>query len=168
MHITTIVLIGLLLAIVVYDFKHMAIPLYVLLLAVITALIRLLLLNSVKPALSFLGINLLGCASIVLFSFIALFLLRKKVFNPLISHIGAGDLLFFPVLCASFSPLNFILFFVMALALVLVIKPVFFRLQGAFPLAGSMAVLFAAVLVVTEIMAFNLFNDNAVIHFIVL
>lgn len=167
MHIITIILIGLLLVIVVCDFKHLTIPLYVLLLTIMTAIIRLLLLNTLIPALSIAWINLLGCSAIILFAFLTLFLLRRKLFNPFKSHIGIGDIVFFPVLCFSFSPFNFIIFFVLALAIVLVLKPLLFRNKHEFPLAGGISALLAVILILSEIMTFNLYSDNAVINFII-
>jgi len=164
--IATIVFIILLLTVVVCDFKYMAIPLYLLLLTIIAAMIRLFLSNAFKPALLFTGINMLGCSAIILFSVLTLFLLKKKLFNPLHTHIGAGDLMIFPVLCVSFSPLNFLFFFVLTLALTIFIKPVFFRKTKTLPLAGCVSFFLVIVLIASELLAFDVYNDNDVLRFI--
>jgi hypothetical protein len=164
--ISTVICIVLLMIVFVFDIRHRAIPLYILFLAAGSALWRLLASVDLRPALFFAGMNLLGCLSILLFAFLTLFLLKRSVFNPLTGHIGAGDLLFFPVLCLSFSPVNFIVFFVFALALMLVLKPLLFRASDQLPLAGVVAIIMAVILVVSELFAIDLYSDALVLNFV--
>lgn len=163
MHISSIILILLLAPVAYYDFKNMSIPLFFLLFTVLAAFLRLISINSTEPGLSYAVINLTGCGILVACSFLVVFLMRRKVFNPLDTVMGKGDLVFFPVICCTFSPLNFILFFVLSLAVILLIKPLLSQYKKAFPLAGGISVLLAVTLFVAEISSFDLYNDYTVL-----
>jgi hypothetical protein len=163
-NVTSIVLIIILLLVVYYDFRYMAIPLYLLILAVSISIIRLLLSTDFRHGLSMAGINILGSSMLMLLTFLIVFIYRGKLFNPLNSLLGIGDLVFLPVLCFSFSPLNFIVFFILSLAFILLVKLLIFRSGKIIPLAGSQSVMLIFVIIETVIARFNSYNDILLIN----
>ena len=77
------------------------------------------------------------------------FSLRNKKFTNIINtYIGIGDILFFIVICAAFSPVNFLLFYLLGLLLTivgfLIYTSIMKRATAEIPLAGSMAALMMA------------------------
>jgi hypothetical protein len=160
----SILLICSLLFIAFHDFRDLTIPVYLLLIAISIAILRSIFASNLNMALSLGGINILGCSALILITFLVVFLYKGKLFNPFNSLMGIGDLVFFPVLCFSFSPLNFIAFFILSLALILVVKLIFFRSGKVFPLAGGQSVILCIAIIGNEIGRFNMFNDNYLIN----
>jgi Flp pilus assembly protein protease CpaA len=162
----SILLMTALLLIAYYDFRYMEIPVWALILTLLIAFIRLLSANSIQLALTLSGINLLGCLLIITIAFLSLFMLRNKVFNPVNSLLGSGDLVFIPVLCFTMSPLNFIVFFVLSLAVILLFKVFIHRYGRVFPLAGGQSVLLLLVIAATLTGNLNLYDDTFLIQLI--
>jgi hypothetical protein len=162
----SILLIIVLLFIVYFDFRYMAVPMYVLILALLISVARLIFKTNLNTALSIAGINLMGCSIIILMSFLILFILRSSVFNPINSVLGAGDIVFLPVICSSLSPFNFIVFFIISLVVILGLKSLIYRSGKVFPLAGGLSFLLILTLISARIAAVNLFDDGFLIHLI--
>jgi len=94
------------------------------------------------------GVNL-GFLMIQLFLLTVYFSLKhKKMVNITQRHLGWGDVLFLVVIAAYMSPLNYIVFYLGSLLMVLVLAAAFGRLRqgGSIPLAGLQAFLFAVIL----------------------
>jgi hypothetical protein len=160
----TLLLLISLLFVAYYDFRYMAVPLLLLICTVIISFLRLILLNNYKQGLLFAGVNITGCLVIVLLSFLVMFIVRLKVFNPLNVLLGTGDLVFFPAICFSFSPVNFVLFFISSLAAMLVIKPILFRSKPNFPLAGGISIIMFIAILAGMIVPFSLYNDTYILN----
>jgi hypothetical protein len=163
MPVLTYLLMILLIVIAWYDFKYLAVPVFLLIPALLISFFRMTGLNNLKNGLSFSGINLTGTFLIIITSFLVLFLLKRKVFNPIDIFMGTGDLLFLPVLCFSFSPLNYFLFLIPSLALLLILKPVIFAKKPGFPLAGGLAVMLSIAILLDLITVINMYNDQMAI-----
>lgn len=93
---------------------------------------------------------------------------NKRLINIVDRYLGLGDILFFIVLCAVFSPVNFILFYLFSLTITLmsiVIYTVISRHQTpAIPLAGAMAALLILLLLTNLVFPqFNLYNDHSLL-----
>lgn len=155
----TALLIGILAAVIFYDFRYRAVPLVVLLFTLIIAFIRLLWINNVRTGLMYAGINLFGCLLLLGMTVLFLFMLKGKLFNPVNRYLGAGDLFFFPVICFSFSPVNFLFFFMFSLMMILILKPIIFRKSHTIPLAGMQAVFLVLLITISGLIRLNLFND---------
>lgn len=81
-----------------------------------------------------------------LFAVTAYFSLKHRAFTNIVSkYIGWGDILFFAVAAAAFSPANFIVFYlsgiIFSLLTALVFRMLKRTLQAEIPLAGVMALL---------------------------
>lgn len=103
--------------------------------------------------LSFVLINLLMLTC--LFS-----LKNHKFANITKDYLGWGDILFLVVMAFVFSPLNYLVFFMVSLISVCIL--VFFapQLKQSIPLAGIQSVLLLAVLIGGKIFRFDLFSDD--------
>jgi hypothetical protein len=163
MIILTILLLAALILIAYYDFKFMAVPLVLLILTVLLSFLRLMLFNRVDKGLMYAELNLCGCLVIILMSFIVMFVVTLKLFNPLNVLLGVGDLLFFPAVCFTFSPVNFVLFFVLSLATILLFKP-FTRMKSNFPLAGGISALMFFTILAGLIIPADLYNDVYILN----
>lgn len=111
--------------------------------------------NTLKEVLNNAFINV--CFVLLQFLLISIWFSIKsgKLVNVLKQHIGIGDLLFFVCLCFAFSPVNFILFMITALMLSLIIHLVILLIvknaDRTVPLAGLVALMLIAVLVIESI-----------------
>lgn len=160
--ITPIYLIILLL-IAFYDFKYLAVPVGLFILTFLLAMARMLILNYYNNIWHYSLINLTALALILTFSILILFVLKGKLMNPFNSFIGVGDLLFFPVLCLSFSPINFIAFMIGSFGLILLIKPILFKSKNAIPLAGGLSIIYSILLVMDIFLTIDLYDDSGMI-----
>jgi hypothetical protein len=124
----------------------------------------MLLRTSVQSALVMAGLNLLGCTMILLMAVLTIFLYRRRIENPIDNLIGTGDLLFLPVLCFSFSPVNFIVFFIISLGVILCVRSVFFRAQRSFPLAGGLSLMLVVATVFSLIGTINIIDDQLLLN----
>ncbi len=90
---------------------------------------------------------------------------NKKLVNIINSHLGIGDVLFFITATAAFSPVNFIVFYIIGLLLTLIFFTAFSRfvknVSKEIPLAGAMAAVMIVLLLVNQWMPkFNFYNDD--------
>lgn len=97
---------------------------------------------------------------------------NKKLTNIINQYIGIGDLLFFVVLCAAFSPVNFIFFYCTSLFVSLAVSLVFYLISrkaiAQIPLAGIFSVVFVAVILLVNVIPSGveglLYNDSYLIN----
>ncbi len=82
---------------------------------------------------------------------------EKKFVNPIDSHIGLGDLVFFIAITPLFNLKPFILFFILGLlfSLILHVGFTFFKHVKTIPLAG-----YLSLFLIINLVAKNLFNVN--------
>lgn len=97
---------------------------------------------------------------------------NKKMVNILQQHIGLGDLLFFVVLCLAFSPVNFIVFYILSLIATLagcIIYVTVFskKAMDEIPLAGGMASVLVIILLINKMVThLNFYDDSNVLNII--
>lgn len=89
---------------------------------------------------------------------------NKKFVNIVNSFLGIGDILFFVVLSAAFSPVNFIVFYLASTILTLigyVIYKSWAKTNAEIPLAGAMASMMLVLMILNFcIPSMNFHNDN--------
>lgn len=86
------------------------------------------------------------------------------------TYLGLGDILFLVVVCAVFSPVNFIMFYLCSMILTLVGVLLYNSFSGKptkdIPLAGSMAaMLFVLVIITIAFPGINFYNDTLLLNF---
>ena len=165
-HLVNLILVLILAGILFHDLRSMTIPLYLLISVLVAAGIRSVLINQSRMAAGMAFINLSGTLLVLLISYIILFLLKKKIFNPFNRLIGTGDLLFLPALCISFSPVNYLVFFIISLLLILVFRLISGTSGRFIPLAGMQSVFLACALLITEFFPFSSYNDLPLLNLI--
>lgn len=172
LHISNISVIVLLLAITFQDFKQRQISWFLIPLLFIALVIKSLSIINLKELAQYTAIN---------FSFIAIQLLlltlymsikNKKFTNIIDSYLGLGDILFFVTICACFSPINFIVFYLVSIIFTL-IGFVFYRAiykskETEIPLAGSMSFLLVVVIILNYVFdKWSFYNDNFLIDYFI-
>lgn len=90
---------------------------------------------------------------------------NKKPVNIINSYLGLGDVLFFITVAAAFSPLNFIVFYIIGLLFTLlffiVLKRIVKTVSTEIPLAGGMAALMIVLIILNQwLPEFNFYSDN--------
>lgn len=90
---------------------------------------------------------------------------NKRLVNIINTYLGIGDVLFIATVAASFSPLNFIVFYIAALLFTLlvfvVVKLLTKNLSKEIPLAGAMAAAMIALILVNQwLPGFNFYKDD--------
>jgi Flp pilus assembly protein protease CpaA len=165
-YLITLLLVVILAGIVFYDLKYLTIPLYLIIPVLVVSGIRSLLLNKAHIIFQMALINLTGTLVVILLSCILLFILKGRVFNPVNTLIGTGDLLFLPVLCISFSPVNYLVFFIGSSLLIIIFR-LFIKTSGRLiPLAGMQSIFLALALIISEIITISPFDDQPILNLI--
>lgn len=90
---------------------------------------------------------------------------NKRLVNIINSYLGIGDVLFIAVVAAAFSPLNFIVFYIVALLFTLIVFLVVHSLiknvSKEIPLAGAMAAVMMVLIMVNHWLPdVNFYNDD--------
>jgi len=150
------IIIGLLTIIVYQDFRHRALSVSVLIAALLIVITNNLVVNGWEHALLYAGVNLLLIA-IQMIGITLYFSIKRRGFTNIINtYLGSGDLWFYGILTCSFSPLNFMLFNLMACMVILVIYA-FTRFNkggsGTIPLAGCLALAMVLVLMMSFVLS---------------
>lgn len=91
------------------------------------------------------------------------FSIKKKTFTNIIDrHLGLGDILFLIPLALLFSPLSFLLFYILSILFVLLgflfYKSIFRSETETIPLAGGQALFLIALLISSKVFDFSLIN----------
>lgn len=107
--------------------------------------------NTIEVALNYLIFNL--CFVIISFVVFAIHISvkKKKFVNIVDTYVGIGDILFYVVIAAAFSPFNFLAFYVASSVLTLIGILLFALVKKPrkeHPLAGSMATMMIVLMVV--------------------
>lgn len=115
------------------------------------------------PPMDAVWINLL-VTGILVVTLLLYYLLRYgfKTGNKIKSSIGIGDLLLIPVLTASFSPGNFVLFLIISFIIALsygIISRLASKRDLTIPLAGIQSLLLAILLILESAGLWNPWND---------
>lgn len=149
--------------ITIQDFKEKAIVWY--LLPIIVFLSFLLGIQNVSYLVlikNFL-INLLFILIQLILLFFYFVIKNKKIIKIINNYIGLGDILFLISICILFSPINFFLFYLFSLILILFIsfitKYFIKNVSTMIPLAGYMACFLILILSSTFFYNTNLYND---------
>ena len=170
MVILKVITISLLSVIVLQDFRLKAVTWFLFPMLLLAQVINGLMETGAETYLMDLLLNLSFIAIIMCCTFLYFWLKHKKINSILDEEIGWGDVLFFIILAATFSPVNFIFFTCLSLLLVLIAYLVFSRFKGnanIIPLAGFQALLLMGS-IICDIMFenFSLINDDRAIMFI--
>ena len=165
--------ITLLLFVVVQDFKQRAISWILIPFLLLFTVLRGLELTGAEDLLSFSMMNLMFVLFQLLLLSIYISVKNKKFVFIIDSHIGFGDVLFFVVLCASFSTVNFILFYLGSLVFSLlgfiVYKGINKKAEDSVPLAGLFSIAMLLMLVVNMVYPeLNFYNDAALDSLIII
>lgn len=96
---------------------------------------------------------------------------NKKPINIINTYIGIGDILFFVVLTAAFSPINFIAFYVSSLIFTLVFSLVGFRRspikEQEIPLAGIISIILIPIIIqVFWPIGINYYSDHLLLNWL--
>jgi hypothetical protein len=95
---------------------------------------------------------------------------NKKIINIVNQYLGLGDILFFVVMAAAFSPIHFILFYLASTVITLlgyVIYKLVKKTNAEIPLAGSMATLLSILMLLNFYFEnINFYNDDFFISYL--
>lgn len=92
---------------------------------------------------------------------------NKKLYNIIDTQLGLGDILFFPILCVAFAPVNFIIFYLGSLVITLLIFFIsrFSMQTKEIPLAGSVAMILMISLLADNLqLTWQSYNDGFFIN----
>jgi hypothetical protein len=116
---------------------------YLLAATLVLALVNSLLLNGLSNTMRYAGVNL-SLLLVQLTGVIIYFSLKNKAFTNIFNkYLGIGDLLFFGTVIFCFSPVNFLLFSLIAYLIILLffgILILFLKDNSTIPLAGCLSV----------------------------
>jgi hypothetical protein len=120
------------------------------------------------PFSLFISCFLLNCAFIIfLVTMLSIWfsIKHKKFVNITTTLIGAGDILFFIVLAAGFSLMNFIIFFIASLLLIIGFVSIKRKLADNVPLAGIQSLFYLILLVINQTgIDLNLYDDTWILN----
>lgn len=137
--------IGILMILVVQDFKSRAISWFIIPLLFVVYTVKAILTIEVTELLIYFGINILMVFTNLLGVGVMVSLKEKKITNILNTYLGLGDILFFIVIAVVFSPLNFFIFFMGSVLVSSIVYGLMMltnkKQQLPFPLAGAMSLL---------------------------
>jgi hypothetical protein len=153
-----------LVAIFYYDLKHFAVPAYLILMLLALAVARLSFGSEPLSNLRLASLNIIGTLAVLLSAIIILFIRKQQVVNPVNKWIGLADLLLFLVLCISFSPVNYLAFFILSSFLILAVKLFAMRGDKPIPLAGMQSIILAVVFLLAQVYKLNLYNDHFILN----
>ncbi|MBN1953387.1 MAG: hypothetical protein JW801_19435 [Bacteroidales bacterium] len=143
-----------------FDLRYLAVPTYLVMGLILLTGIRFGMEEQAAENLMKIMINIVGTLAVLLTAIIVLFIRKKQVVNPVNRWIGAADLLLILVLCLSFSPVNYLVFFILSSFLIITIKILTSSSDKPIPLAGMQSLLFAITLILARIFEYSLYNDT--------
>lgn len=120
--------------------------------------------NGLRLGLQFMAINMVLTIVQLAGVFLYFFIRKKKNAHIIDRYIGKGDIVFFIVLCAGFSPLNYFAFLQICFVTILILSafqhifsPAKFR---TIPLAGNLALAYIVILILTgSLFEYSLYSD---------
>lgn len=140
------------------DIRTRLISIYLLIGLFILNIIGEVLNNGIEYTLELTGINTLLIGVIFGITFLY-FKLIRKVNNPLITHLGWGDIMFFLALTPLFYPIVYSYIFICMTLLSTIIGVVLYFSKGkeiTIPHAGISALFFVLILLLTEVFSYSL------------
>lgn len=146
----------------VSDIRHFRINLLVVLSALFLSAWRIIDLLRIENALQIVGLNILLMLFVLLLATLYFWIKKGKLVNPINQAIGSGDLLIFLLISFHFSPVNFVLFILLASFAAMAYKLIFLKGKDHVPLAGIYSGLLALCLLLDYVTGFNLYNDIAI------
>ena len=152
-------------AIAYQDFRQKEVSWYLFPLAFTVLVAKALLQIEVYEWIRYFGFNLLFITIQIFILFLFFATKNKKFVNIINLYIGIGDLLFFLLICAAFSPLLFGLYFVGSLILLTIIYGIIKiskdkKQKEIIPLAGGLSVSYILIFISGFIYTgFNAYND---------
>jgi Flp pilus assembly protein protease CpaA len=154
-----------LIAVAVQDFRHRLISWYLVPVLFLLFAWNSLCSLSLSEAAFYFVINL----SFIIIQVLALTLYfsikERRPVNIIDSRLGIGDILLFVALCAAFSPVNFIVFYLLSLVLTIAGYTVSIFLlkgrSGSIPLAGAVALVLLLCLSYHFFAPIDFYNDTA-------
>jgi hypothetical protein len=158
-------LIVLLILISFQDFKERQISWYLIPLTFIAFLVRAMNNGATDGLIQGTLLNVAFIALQLLLLTIYMSIKNKKMVNIVNEYLGLGDVLFFIVLCVAFSPINFIVFYLLSTFITL-ISFIAYRILSKkatveIPLAGAMAsILIVLMLTGTLMPQLNFYDDT--------
>lgn len=147
------------------DFKYRALTWPLLIFLLIVFVFKALLIVSLSDLVRHSAYNFVFvfAQQILLFSYMCM--KNKKFVNIINSYLGLGDILFFVVLCSSFSTVNFIVFYLFALIFSLLFVLIYNKIKEQkiieIPLAGLMAIGMMIVIILSYVVhEINFYDDE--------
>ena len=152
--------------IIYQDFKHRTGSIYVLVLLAIVAGVMAFNNYPAYPVLNYFSVNVSFLAIVGLVQSIMIFIKKKQLLNPLNKVIGLFDVLYLVILCACFSPRNF-LFFIIFAAMLGTLHGFFYQIKlkikkPSIPFAAYLAISHLIFLVVKYSTGISLYNDSLI------
>lgn len=144
-NIFTLLFCAILALITYYDFKYRAVPLYILVIAVIFGMLVSIFKNGFSGALYYAGVNIFLVIIQLVLTTLYFSIRNKKLTNIINSYLGSGDVLFFLVVIFCFSPVNFIIFIILSGLLILIFYAPS-KKRNLIPLAGCQSILMCIIL----------------------
>jgi hypothetical protein len=143
LHLTNVSILILLAVILFQDFKQREISWFLIPLLFIAFIIKALFIITLTDLIknTFVNIGFICIQLLVLTIYMSV--KNKKITNIVNSHLGLGDVLFFFVICVAFSPVSFIVFYLVSLLFTL-LGSMIYRVNSKttnqeIPLAGAMS-----------------------------
>jgi hypothetical protein len=143
--IITLLFCGILILIAWYDFKYRALPLWLLITALLFGILFSLTGNSLSEVIQYSAVNFLLIAFQLGLTTLYFTAKNKKFTNIFNTYLGAGDVIFFLVIIFCFSPVNFILF-IIASGLITILFYASRTTKILIPLAGSQSIFLCLIL----------------------
>jgi hypothetical protein len=127
-----------------YDFKYRALPVYLLVMAIVFGILVSISRNGLSFVLFNTGVNALLISLQLSLTTLYFSVRNRKFINIFDSYLGIGDLIFFLVIILCFSPVNFILFIIISGFFTILFYAG--RKNGTLiPLAGNQAVMLCTI-----------------------
>jgi hypothetical protein len=149
-NIITLLLCTVLVLISYYDFRYRALPVYLIVIAVILSILFSIVSNVLSLVFKFSGENLLLLSLQLGLTSLYFSARKRRLTNIFESYLGLGDLVFFLVLVFCFSPLNFIIFIIIS-GFVTILVYFGANRKALIPLAGCQSLILCVVLLATFI-----------------
>jgi hypothetical protein len=128
-----------------YDFRYRALPVYMLVIALVFGILISVSKNGLSFTLYFSAVNTILISLQLGLTTLYFSIKTGKFVNIFNSYLGIGDLIFFLVVILCFSPVNFILFIISS-GLITLLFYVPSREKVLIPLAGSQSVILCLIL----------------------
>lgn len=166
------ILISFTLILIIYqDFKERSVYTVIFLVALVLVITKAVVIINISEFLLYFGSNIL--ILLIILSFVTLYfsLKKKKIVNITKNEMAWGDILFYIILCACFSTVNFIIFYILSLfitlLIILLISLTGNDMRKSIPLAGILSAIFLLINTFSVFFNFNLYTDLNIMNYLV-